>query len=415
MQKVVASVARDGSVLSQAEEVTSIEVSLCAEGVFEVRMSFIPFRSLNEWFYVFSANDGCEPVLDLEKPIFSAGAFKLLTEPLPSKFRNMAHLPVKIQGGVAFACQNLIILRNYVHLQVELHKPGTKLIGLDVTSDYPTAHAQWWTWNPPVTKARKMFKSSNAIRLRAQRPSVPVPSPALMDILGANFADEGHAITLLFADLPDFDVLSVDASDKARQIVLHAHFDDDSLHTIDIMRHFHTEPAEDPWIQLVQHHLEEMKFSTTEHLTFLEVGARGEASAKMRELMSASEWNYLGLDISAHSNVDIVSDAHNMGPQVAKNSIAVVYSSEVIEHLVSPLHFVLEANRVLSDNGLFIARGPCIWPLHAEPWDFWRFSQHGWQGLLNPTTGFEILEACEFGEACVVPSLPIWTGGHAWL
>ena len=105
------------------------------------------------------------------------------------------------------------------------------------------------------------------------------------------------------------------------------------------------------------------------------------------------------MDISAHENVDVVGDAHDLGAAVADGSVAAVYSSEVMEHLVSPLHFVLEANRLLNEGGLFIARAPTTWPLHAEPWDFWRFSHHGWQGLLNAGTGFEILDICEFGEA----------------
>ena len=82
-----------------------------------------------------------------------------------------------------------------------------------------------------------------------------------------------------------------------------------------------------------------------------------------------------------------------------------------MEHLVSPLHFVLEANRVLAEGGIFVARAPTTWPLHAEPWDFWRFSQHGWQGLLNAGTGFEILDICEFGESSIVPMVPAWSGG----
>jgi hypothetical protein len=82
-----------------------------------------------------------------------------------------------------------------------------------------------------------------------------------------------------------------------------------------------------------------------------------------------------------------------------------------MEHLVAPTRFVSESHRVLIDGGLFIARAPTTWPLHAEPWDFWRFSRHAWQSLLNRHSGFEILELCEFGEGAIVPSLPFFSGG----
>jgi SAM-dependent methyltransferase len=143
----------------------------------------------------------------------------------------------------------------------------------------------------------------------------------------------------------------------------------------------------------------------------LEAGARGGASAQMRVRAAGRGWRYLGVDISADPNVDIVTDVHAMGPAVQDESVTVVYTSEVMEHLLSPPPFVAEAHRVLRDGGLFIARAPTTWPLHAEPWDFWRFSSHAWQGLLNETTGFEILEVCEFGEASIVPALPFWRGG----
>jgi len=51
---------------------------------------------------------------------------------------------------------------------------------------------------------------------------------------------------------------------------------------------------------------------------------------------------------------------------------------------------------------LYIATHP-TWPPHDRPWDFWRYSEEGFQVLLNPLTGFEILE-CSSGLPCsIVP------------
>ncbi len=40
--------------------------------------------------------------------------------------------------------------------------------------------------------------------------------------------------------------------------------------------------------------------------------------------------------------------------------------------------------------------------MHDQPWDFWRFSNRAWDGLLNRMTGFEIIEAAMSEPAYVV-------------
>ena len=66
-----------------------------------------------------------------------------------------------------------------------------------------------------------------------------------------------------------------------------------------------------------------------------------------------------------------------------------------------PWKAVVELNKVMSTGGLmYIATHP-TWPPHERPWDFWRFSEEGFQVLLNPVTGFEILE-CSSGLPCSI-------------
>src|SRR5215469_14253331 len=33
------------------------------------------------------------------------------------------------------------------------------------------------------------------------------------------------------------------------------------------------------------------------------------------------------------------------------------------------------------------------YPVHDEPWDFWRYSKETWKGLFNSHTGFEVVNA----------------------
>jgi hypothetical protein len=72
---------------------------------------------------------------------------------------------------------------------------------------------------------------------------------------------------------------------------------------------------------------------------------------------------------------------------------------------MNPFFFIKEANYVLKKGGLFVAKVPTTFPLHAEPWDYWRVSQHGIKSLLNKDSGFEVLILRELSKVAVVPSI----------
>lgn len=142
---------------------------------------------------------------------------------------------------------------------------------------------------------------------------------------------------------------------------------------------------------------------------FVEVGGRGQSSAEVRRRLG-SEWSYSALDIHPGLNVDVVGDAHHLSDLIPPGSVDVIYSASVLEHFLAPWRFVVEANRVLRTGGIFYAAMPCAWPLHAEPWDFWRASDHAWPALLNPGTGFELLQRGILGRSVILPYLPSGSG-----
>jgi SAM-dependent methyltransferase len=101
---------------------------------------------------------------------------------------------------------------------------------------------------------------------------------------------------------------------------------------------------------------------------------------------------YSGLDIIAGPNVDVVGDVHQLSKYFGKESFDLVYSNWVFEHLMMPWLAAIEINKVLRKGGeLFINTNHSI-SLHDFPWDFWRYSETCWHGLLNEFTGFEILK-----------------------
>lgn len=124
----------------------------------------------------------------------------------------------------------------------------------------------------------------------------------------------------------------------------------------------------------------------------LELGSRARSAITRRHRIP-ERLEYVGLDILAGPNVDVVGDAHELGRLFPEGGFVAVFSTSVFEHLAMPWKAVLEINKVLAPGGIVYTSTHQTWPPHEEPWDFWRYSQHTWRALFNAATGFELLEA----------------------
>ncbi len=99
---------------------------------------------------------------------------------------------------------------------------------------------------------------------------------------------------------------------------------------------------------------------------------------------------YIGCDIvqSSKNCVDILSAA-NVIP-LNGETFDTIISTQTIEHVEDHQGLVTEAYRLLKPEGHFILSGPMYWPLHEEPYDFFRFTKHGFRYILEKA-GFEIV------------------------
>lgn len=130
----------------------------------------------------------------------------------------------------------------------------------------------------------------------------------------------------------------------------------------------------------------------------LELGSRG---AQVDPRLSGFR-EYVGFDIHAGPNVDVVGDVHSLS-QLVPGPFDAAYSISTFEHLAMPWKAVLEINAVLAEGGLLFVATHHTWPPHELPWDFWRYSPAAFQALLNRQTGFEIMRAERGLPALIVP------------
>jgi SAM-dependent methyltransferase len=119
----------------------------------------------------------------------------------------------------------------------------------------------------------------------------------------------------------------------------------------------------------------------------------------------------IGLDIHEGIGVDVVGDAHRLTSYFPADHFAIVYSESVLEHLVAPWLFAVECARVLMPGGRAIHLAPWAWPTHAEPNDFWRYSEEGLQSLFTESIGFRTLATGVDGSAIITPT-PKWRTGE---
>lgn len=110
---------------------------------------------------------------------------------------------------------------------------------------------------------------------------------------------------------------------------------------------------------------------------------------------------YVVFDIHEDEDVDVAGDIHQLSTYFEEGQFDAVFMVSVMEHLAMPWKAVLEINKVMKPGGLlFISTHP-VWPAHALPWDFWRYSKEAFPVLLNRFTGFEVLK-CDEGLPCLV-------------
>lgn len=101
-------------------------------------------------------------------------------------------------------------------------------------------------------------------------------------------------------------------------------------------------------------------------------------------------------DIEPKHNPDIVLDVMDM-KNVASDSIDIILATELFEHVAKPETGLKECLRVLKKGGLLILSVPFLYRVHADPFDFQRWTDKKWQQELE-IAGLKIDELIIMGR-----------------
>lgn len=120
-------------------------------------------------------------------------------------------------------------------------------------------------------------------------------------------------------------------------------------------------------------------------LDVLEIGS-GDTNINQSSINIFSEANsFIQTDINrsyGHKFLDITQELH------IKEEFDLVLCTNVLEHIYDTKSAIKNLKNLLKEKGQLIVSVPFIYPLHDEPIDFWRFTEHS---LVRLFSEFKIL------------------------
>jgi SAM-dependent methyltransferase len=100
---------------------------------------------------------------------------------------------------------------------------------------------------------------------------------------------------------------------------------------------------------------------------------------------------YLGTDIESDADVDIVADVHRLTQVTGEEQFDVIISCSTFEHFKYPHLAAHEVMKALRVGGVLFIQTHQSFPLHAHPYDYFRFSREALAGLFGTQMGFRVL------------------------
>lgn len=98
--------------------------------------------------------------------------------------------------------------------------------------------------------------------------------------------------------------------------------------------------------------------------------------------------NWIFADINEETKPDLILDISEM-KQIGAETVDVVNAIELFEHVYDIKKGLKECFRVLKKDGILMLSTPFLYPIHADPYDFQRWTDYKWRIELKER-GFSI-------------------------
>ncbi|MGR3292437.1 MAG: methyltransferase domain-containing protein [Candidatus Scalindua sp.] len=133
--------------------------------------------------------------------------------------------------------------------------------------------------------------------------------------------------------------------------------------------------------------------------TVLDIGGKKESKrgAFRPPLTQVESWRYANIDESTQP--DYLCSAEAL--PLEDNSVDVFLMCEVLEHLENPELVLDEAFRILRPGGYGLLTMPFLYPIHADPFDFQRWTDTKLRTVLK-NIGFEVTQLSPMGGTLAV-------------
>ena len=141
---------------------------------------------------------------------------------------------------------------------------------------------------------------------------------------------------------------------------------------------------------MAQFRREHLDTRRNEPLVIVDIGS-ADLNGSYRELFALPPWRYIGVDLAAGENVDVVLRDPYRWRELGSASMDVVVCGQTFEHTEFFWETMLEIARVLKPRGLCCIIAPSSGPEHRFPRDCWRIFADGFSAVAR-YAGLEVMQ-----------------------
>lgn len=141
-----------------------------------------------------------------------------------------------------------------------------------------------------------------------------------------------------------------------------------------------------------------MELIITRHVAPLEVVSNEDIAVDLgcgtmpyRALFEPYVTRYIGVDLVENKAADLHFHPETFEVPLPNNTVKVIISTQVLEHVPNPRNYLFEARRLLNPDGIMILSTHGHWREHPDPYDYWRWTSEGLLKLLSDC-GWKVVE-----------------------